>query len=159
MQEGRERAPATRDVGRYLAIVILAVLTASCAGLRPDSPNEEKVKVVTERATARWKAIIGKDFAAAYEMMSPASRATVTEAGFRTIASRLNYKDAEVKGVTCEAEVCKVMLLITYDTKIDEKRAFPARGIVGHRQRSGLVRLAAVIAGNRCKFSTGRPTG
>ena len=61
-------------------------------------PTEEKVKVVTERAAARWKAIIGKDFAAAYEYMSPASRATVTPAGFKTIASRLDYRDAEVTG-------------------------------------------------------------
>ena len=56
---------------RYLAVAVLALLTAACATLSPDSPKEEKVKVVTERATARWQAIIGKDFAAAYEYMSP----------------------------------------------------------------------------------------
>ena len=122
MQQGCKRgvigAPATVSVGRYLAVVVLAVLTAACATLGPTSPNEEKVKVVTERATARWKAIIGKDFAAAYEYLSPASRTTVTRAGFSTIASRLEYKDAKVIEVTCDAETCKVKLLITYDAKM-----------------------------------------
>ena len=87
MQQGCKRgvigAPATVCVGRYLAVAVLAVLTAACATLGPNSPNEEKVKVVSERAAARWKAIIGKDFAAAYEYMSPTSRATVTPAGFK----------------------------------------------------------------------------
>ena len=88
---------------RYLAVAVLAVVTAACATLSPDSPTEEKVKVVTERAAARWQAIIGKDFAAAYGYLSPTSRATVTQAGFKTIASRLELPRAEVTGATCEA--------------------------------------------------------
>ena len=70
---GGKRALATVVDGRYLAVVVLAVLTAACATLGPSSPKEEKVKVVSERAQARWKAIIGKDFAAAYEYLSPRS--------------------------------------------------------------------------------------
>ena len=108
---------ALTEVGglRYLVVAVLAVVTAACATLSPTSPTEEKVKVVTERAAARWKAVIARDFEAAYQFMSPASRATVTPAGFRTIASRLNYRAAEVKEVTCEAQACKVKLQITYD--------------------------------------------
>jgi len=115
---GGTRALANVVDGRYLAVVVLAVLAAACATLGPSSPNEEKVKVVSERAQARWKAIIGKDFAAAYEYLSPKSRATVTPAGFKAIASRLAYKAAELKDVTCEAETCKVTFLITYDAKL-----------------------------------------
>ena len=115
---GVKQALATVVDGRYLAVVVLAVLTAACSTLGPNSPKEEKVKVVSERAQARWKAIIGKDFAAAYEYLSPKSRATVTPAGFKAIASRLAYKAAELKDVTCEAETCKVTFLITYDTKL-----------------------------------------
>jgi hypothetical protein len=122
MRQGRKwgvtSALATVCEGRFLAVAVLAVLTASCASLRSDSPNEEKVKVVTERSAARWKAIIGKDFAAAYEYMSPASKTTVTPAGFKTIASRLAYRDAKVNEVTCDAETCKVKLLITFDSKL-----------------------------------------
>jgi len=115
---GVQRAPAVVIDGRYLAVVVLAVLTAACATLGPSSPNEEKVKVVSERAQARWKAIIGKDFASAYEYLSPKSRATVTPAGFGAIAARLAYKSAELKDVTCEAVTCKVTFLITYDAKL-----------------------------------------
>ena len=115
---GVKRALATVVDGRYLAVAVLAVLTAACATLGPSSSNEDKVKVVSERAQARWKAILGKDFAAAYEYLSPKSRATVTPAGFKAIASRLNYKAAELKGVTCEAETCKVTFRITYDTQL-----------------------------------------
>jgi len=115
---GGTRALANVVDGRYLAVVVLAVLAAACATLGPSSPNEEKVKVVSERAQARWKAIIGKDFASAYEYLSPKSRATVTPAGFKAIASRLAYRAAELKDVTCEVETCKVTFLITYDAKL-----------------------------------------
>lgn len=115
---GGMRALANVVDGRYLAVVVLAVLTAACATLGPSSPKEDKVKVVSERAQARWKAIIGKDFDAAYAYLSPKSRATVTPAGFKAVASRLAYKAAELKDVTCEAETCKVTFLITYDTKL-----------------------------------------
>jgi hypothetical protein len=115
---GVKHALATVVDGRYLAVVVLAVVTAACATLGPSSSNEEKVKVVSERAQARWNAIIGKDFAAAYEYLSPKSRATVTPAGFKAIASRLNYRVAELKGVTCEAETCLVKFQITYDAQM-----------------------------------------
>ena len=115
---GGNRASATVFDWRYLAVAVLAVLTAACATLSPSSPKEEKVKVVSERAQARWKAIIGKDFASAYEYLSPKSRATVTPAGFKTIVSRLNYRDAKVTGVTCDGEACAVKLLITYDAHV-----------------------------------------
>ena len=108
-------APAGMGKAQYLVVALLALVTAACSTLSPTSPTEEKVKVVTERSMARWKAIIGRDFEAAYQFMSPASRATVTPAGFKTIASRLNYRNAEVKEVTCDAQACKVRLQITYD--------------------------------------------
>ena len=101
--------------GRSLAVVVLAVLVAACATLTPDSPNEEKVKVVTARAAARWQAIIGKDFAVAYGYMSPATRATVTAAGFRTIASRIDYRAVKITGATCDAGTCRVKLILTYN--------------------------------------------
>ena len=112
---GATRALAGMWERRYLAVAVLAVLTAACATLSPNSPREEKIKVVTERAAARWKAIIGKDFDAAYGYLSPASRATVTPTGFRTITSRLNYREAKIGEVTCDAETCRVKLMITYD--------------------------------------------
>lgn len=109
------RAAAISWEIRYFAVVVLALLTAACATLSPSSPNEEKVKVVTARATARWQAIIGKDFAAAYEYMSPATRATVTPAGFKTVASRIDYRNAKVTEATCDGRACRVKLILTYN--------------------------------------------
>jgi len=38
----------------------------------------------------------------------------VTPAGFKTVASRINYKEVKINEVTCDAETCKVKLLLTY---------------------------------------------
>ena len=114
-KRGATRAPALLYEGRYLAIAVLAGVTAACATLSPSSPPEAKVKAVTERATARWNAIIGKDFATAYGYMSPATRATVTPAGFKAVASRLDYRAAKVTEAKCDAGTCRVKLMLTYD--------------------------------------------
>jgi hypothetical protein len=135
-RRGAKRALALVYEGRYLAVAVLAVVTAACATLSPSSPEEEKVKVVTERATARWNAIIGKDFATAYGYMSPTSRATVTPTGFRTVASRIAYREAKVTGATCEAGTCRVKLMLTYDapapvpTPIQGRNTLTMKGIV-----------------------------
>jgi hypothetical protein len=122
--------PGAADFGRYAAVGFLAILSAACATLTPDSPNDEKVKIVTERAEARWKAIIGKDFAAAYEYMSPATRATVTPAGFKAIASRIAYREAKVTEATCDAGNCRVKLMITYDARAPAPSAIQGKNTV-----------------------------
>ena len=111
-KRGAVRAPATakRQV-RYAAVVVLAASERGMRDAGAGLPNEQKVKVVSERAQARWDAIIGKDFAAAYGYMSPSSRATMTEAGFKAIASRLNYRAAEVKEAKCDAGNCRLKLM------------------------------------------------
>lgn len=124
-QQGCKRgggiAPAVMRGMRFLAVAVVVAVVASCATLKPDSPNEEKVKLVTERATARWQAIIGKDFAAAYEFMSPSSKAAVTPAGFKTVASRLDYRAVKVNGATCEGGTCRVRLVLTYNASVAAK--------------------------------------
>jgi hypothetical protein len=125
MQQGCKRggriAPVVMRGMRFLAVAVVVAVVASCATLKPDSPNEEKVKLVTERATARWQAIIGKDFAAAYEFMSPSSKTAVTPNGFRTVASRIDYRAAKVTGATCEGGTCRVRLLLTYNAAVATK--------------------------------------
>ena len=120
-RRGAKRALALVYEGRYLAVAVLAVVTAACATLSPSSPEEEKVKVVTERATARWNAIIGKDFATAYGYMSP--------------ASRIAYREATVTGAACDGGTCRVKLMITYDapapvpTPIQGRNTLTMKGI------------------------------
>jgi hypothetical protein len=113
-KRGAVRALAAKRQVRYAAVVVLAVVSAACATLGPDSPNEQRSRSCRAGAGAR-DAIIGKDFAAAYGYMSPTSRATMTEAGFKTIASRLSYRAAEVKEAKCDAGNCRLKLIITYD--------------------------------------------
>ena len=125
-RRGAKRTLALVYEGRYSAVAVLAVVAAACATLSPTSPAEEKVKVVTERAEARWNAIIGKDFATAYGYMSPATRATVTPAGFKTVASRLEYRAAKVTEATCDAGNCRVKLMLTYDAP--RPKAIPVPG-------------------------------
>jgi len=132
VQQGCRRSgkftPAMTNFGRYAAVVFLAALSAACATLTPDSPNDEKVKIVMQRAEARWNAIIGKDFAAAYEYMSPATRATVTPAGFKTVASRIDYRSIKVTGATCDGGTCKVKLILTYNANAAFNSAVARKG-------------------------------
>jgi hypothetical protein len=114
-KRGERRAPAGMDVGRYLVVAVMAVVVAACATLRPDSPEEEKVRVVTERSNARWQAIIGKDFAAAYAYMSPSSRAALPFGTYQAMASRLSYRGTKISGVSCQQQICRVNLILTYD--------------------------------------------
>jgi hypothetical protein len=58
---------------------------AGCAGLgglTKDSPPKEKQAVVTERANARWAALIKGDIDTAYAYSSPASRKAVSIESF-----------------------------------------------------------------------------
>jgi hypothetical protein len=100
---------------RYAVLALFALWMTSCTTLTANSSPEEKEKIVATRAEARWQAIISKDFDTAYGYLSPASRATVTRAGFKTVASRLAYRAAKVTRVNCDATVCKVAIDLTYD--------------------------------------------
>jgi len=100
------------------AMIGVMLALNACATLTGDSSNERKVKAVEERASARWKAIIDKNFEAAYGYLSPASRATVTQLGFKAAASRLQYRNAKVKEVACAESLCSAKIELTYDTKM-----------------------------------------
>jgi hypothetical protein len=108
-------------------LIAVALALTACATLNADSSAERKAKVVAERADARWKAIIEKDFDAAYAYLSPASRATITRLGFRAAASRLQYRNAKVEGVTCDKTVCSARVELTYDTKMMQGVRTPIR--------------------------------
>jgi hypothetical protein len=141
------RAPAKMCELRYLAVAVLAVLSAACATLTPDSPTEEKVKLVTERSAARWQAVIDGDFAKAYGYLSPTSRATVTAAGFRTIASRLDYRAVKVTGATCEGSTCRVGLILTYNAKVALGAAVTKDGTVSRSVNTPLSEVWTIDQG------------
>jgi hypothetical protein len=109
-----------RRSGIVVALAALAV--AGCASISPTSPPEEKQKVVAERAEARWQLLIKGDVAGAYEYLSAGSKAATPLATYsRKIRPGL-WRTARVDEVNCEAEVCNVKMLITY--QVHKKVAF-----------------------------------
>ena len=150
MQQGCKRggriAPAVMRGMRFLAVAVMVAVVASCATLKPDSPNEEKVKLVTERATARWQAIIGKDFAAAYAV--PVARVAVGGDARRDsgpVASRVELPGGQWSpGLRAKAETCRVRLSLTYNAAVahqgrrvdtDEQRPYAAGWSRGSSRR------------------------
>ncbi len=42
----------------------------------------------------------------------------MTPAGFKTVASRIDYRDAKVTGATCDGGTCRVKLILTYNAAL-----------------------------------------
>ena len=74
-------------------------------------------KLVAERATARWQALIKGDLDRAYDFLSQSSKETTPLDRYKAKIKNNIWKAVEVKTVDCEANVCKVDLEITYDLK------------------------------------------
>ena len=125
---------------RWMQVVAVAV-AATCAGcgttgggLTQDSPAALKEKVVAERVNGRWQALIKRDYKAAYEYMSPASRDAMSLPGYQARIEAITYRAATIDRIECAAEVCKVTLKVTYD--------FPpakARGVVTPLDESWII--------------------
>jgi hypothetical protein len=101
-----------------IAVIALTMWIAGCAtigGITPASPAAEKEALVRERANARWQALIKRDYAAAYEYLSQASRDTVPLARFQAQLQQMAYRAVTIDKVECGADVCKVMVRLTYD--------------------------------------------
>lgn len=94
----------------YLSFVRYAALAAMAAGLlagcatTPRTPEE----IVKTRANERWQAILGGKPQAAYEYLSPGSRALVPFRQWQgSLGSATSWKGAKVFSVTCEtSEKC-----------------------------------------------------
>ena len=93
-----------------VAGIILGV--AGCAMLDTRPPEE----VLKERAQQKWDALVRVDLKAAYQYLSPGSRAVVTPEAYASGIRAGFWKSAVVDRVTCEKpDVCDVHLLIEYD--------------------------------------------
>jgi hypothetical protein len=106
---------------QFLGYGLAAIVLAGCAsmgGLTAESPNQEKVAVVTERAAERWKALIAGDLPKAYEFISPATRSVMSLEQYKGRINPRMFRDVRIDKVTCEAEVCAVNLTLTYDHRL-----------------------------------------
>jgi hypothetical protein len=102
---------------RWMGWLGLGLALAGCASVRVDSAPEEKQKFVAQRAEARWQLLIKGDMAGAYEFLSAGSKATMPLDAYKSKIKPGMWRQASVEKVDCQAEVCNVVLQITYDRK------------------------------------------
>ncbi len=116
---GRRRVRNGSMGVRESAAVLLVALAgcASVGGLSKDSSPEAKQAAVTERAKARWAAMIDGNLDQAYTFLSPASKGIVSLASFKQQA-RTGYREAKVEKVECDGATCKVKMFVTYDHRL-----------------------------------------
>lgn len=104
----------TRRLG-LMALMSAGALLAACASLQT-KPED----AVTERANARWQALVKGDMAKAYAYSTPGFRAVVNLEGFKArtgIAGR--WHAAQVVKVTCDTpERCKAIIKLEFSTLI-----------------------------------------
>ena len=110
-----------------VVLVVLAGCASTQGGLSPSASIEVRNALAAERAGARWQALMKGDYPAAYEFMSEASRKMVSLDQFRarTLGRGVVWRDATIRGATCDAEVCKVELFVTYDHPKIKGMGFP----------------------------------
>lgn len=101
-----------------LAVLVAAVLNA-CAtvpvsGVKAHGTVDANLEV-RALAQGRWDALMRGDVTAAYGYLSPASRASLPLLQYQRSIHVGFWKRAVVETVSCEPEVCKVGVSITYD--------------------------------------------
>jgi hypothetical protein len=104
------------------AVISLVILGASGCAVSPNGDGradartpEGRKALVASRVNARWDALIKGDLAAAYALLSPASRATLTQQQFEAKTRRDGFRAAKIDTIDCDPAACTVRLLITYD--------------------------------------------
>ena len=102
---------------------LLAIAVAGCAsmggGISKDSPLEAKRAVVSERANARWSLLIKGDVDQAYVFMSTGSQAAYPLNLYKAkIKPAGSWRAAKIDSIDCEAELCKVKVILTYDHRL-----------------------------------------
>ena len=98
-------------------LMLGSAVLAGCASVSVSSSPEQKQKVVAERAQARWDDLIKGDVASAYQFLSSGSRASTSLDLYKAKMKAGLWRQAKVDKVDCEGEICKVMMLVTYDAK------------------------------------------
>lgn len=79
--------------------------------------SSDPVVVVTERVEARWQALIEGDIQAAYGYISPAGREILPLKNYRRRVKSGMWQDAKVDSMTCNEDICKVTVLLTYNLR------------------------------------------
>jgi hypothetical protein len=83
-----------------------------------DSSPQAKQRLVAERAQARWQVLMKGDVEGAYQFLSAGSKTVTSLAVYKSKIRPGMWREAKVGKVECEAEICKVLMQITYDTRL-----------------------------------------
>ena len=104
---------------RWLVWLMVGALAglAGCATIGTSSSAEQKQKVVAERAQARWELLIKGDVSGAYQYLSTGSKAATPMDLYKAKIKPGLWREAKVGKIDCDAELCKVIMLVTYDAK------------------------------------------
>ncbi|MBN8558157.1 MAG: hypothetical protein LCH72_05705 [Proteobacteria bacterium] len=120
--------PPRRHAARLSTLLAVGALALTgCAAISPKTPEE----IVTQRAEARWEALIKGDFDKAWTYTQPAYRAIVKQADYRkSFGVAGQWRGVQVHGVECEAERCKARIRLTTRVLIPDFKRQDVVGIV-----------------------------
>lgn len=96
----------------YAVAVLFCVAATGCATQSSKLTPEERVAALSQK---RLDALLAGDLKKAYGFLSPAYRSGVTFSRYSAFVAGVGtWKEAEVKSVNCEEQLCKVAVGLTY---------------------------------------------
>lgn len=108
----RIRDTVSARAGRLLVVVAVLVVAGCATG--PFASRSSK-DIVSEKAQARWDALVKENISGAYEFISPAGRSIVSREAYAGTIKPGFWKGAKVVKVECStAELCEVEVQIDY---------------------------------------------
>ena len=113
------RSPGARRSFWRWSTGCMALALVACASVAPSTPQEQ----VTQRANARWKHMVARDFDKAYTYTPPGFRALVSADAYRgRFGAAVVWLDAEVVRVNCpEAAKCEAMVRLEFRSTVGRK--------------------------------------
>ena len=101
-----------------VAVILLALGMVGCAGsgagAKTESLQVEAQKEVAGLASSRWAALIRGELDKAYTYLSPGTRDVMPLDLYKSKIRTGRWKKASVDSVSCEQELCKVIMIIEY---------------------------------------------
>jgi len=123
-------------MNRLIFLLLITLLSAGCQTLPPEVVANRKAKtltpeqLVTERAKARWDALIAGDYERAYAYLSAGYRLTMplTTYSLKRSQDRFKITSAYIRGAACSSEtICNAGITLTVEATMPNvgTKAFP----------------------------------
>jgi hypothetical protein len=109
-----------------LAVALVACSTAPSTSTSASADAKTAAEAaVSERAVARWNALIARKPDVAYEYLSPGVRSALARDKFVADMSArpVNWISARVYDIACESDACKLTVELEYEVQV------PAMGV------------------------------